>query len=128
MMPWLLVMLGGALGSAARYAIGLALNPAQTTGFPLGTLLVNLIGCALIGFVAGTLQVSASPNVTAWRLFLITGVLGGFTTFSAFGLETIHLARSGQLLAAAGYVLLSNIGGLALAWLTFAWRTAGAQP
>lgn len=90
----LLVGLGGALGSMARYGIGLSLPPST---FPYGTLLVNVIGCFSIGLVLpGTERIAVgSPEV---RQFVIVGFLGGFTTFSAFGYETIVLTRAGLVL------------------------------
>lgn len=128
-MPYLvLVILGGAAGCAARYGVGLWLNPGPVSGtapyqgFPVGTLAVNLIGCLAIGLTAGWLQAGGSPHAAAWRALLIAGVLGGFTTFSSFGMETVNMLRNGQLPMAAAYVLASNIGGVVLAWAGFAWR------
>ena len=105
-----LVGLGGALGSVLRYWIGLAMN---TPGFPWGTLGVNILGSGVIGVLAG---LGVSGN---FRLFLITGVLGGFTTFSAFSLETgLLLERSPWL--GAGYVLATV--GLGLLAFFLAWQ------
>jgi CrcB protein len=115
-MVWCSVMAGGALGSAARYAISLGLNPAPGAGLPWGTLLANVLGCLLIGWLSQVLG-GASEAV---RLGILVGVLGGFTTFSSFGLETIRLVEAGQLSAAAIYVVVSNLGGLAGAWI--GWR------
>lgn len=98
-----LVMLGGALGAAARYHLGGAFG----RGFPWGTLAVNLIGCFLIAIVAARFA-GGEP----WRLFLAVGVLGGFTTFSAFALETVELIGGGRIMPALGYVLASVVGGL----------------
>jgi fluoride exporter len=82
--------------------------------FPWGTLAVNLVGCFLIGWCA------AVAGRQGWsdgaRAFAFAGLLGGFTTFSAFGLENLELADEGRWLAVAGYVTLSVVGGLALAW------------
>lgn len=129
MPPILLVAIGGAVGSAARFAIASALNPAPTeasgsawSGFPTGTFAINLIGCALIGLIAGWLGIGpdapGSPGA-AWRPLLIAGVLGGFTTFSAFGIETVSLLRSGAAFPAAVYVVASTTLGITLAWLGF---------
>ena len=125
MPPILLVALGGAAGSAARFALSGALNPPTPTPnsspwstFPTGTLVVNLIGCALIGLIAGWLTVGAadgSSSNPAWRPLLIAGVLGGFTTFSAFGMETVLMLRAGQLAPAATYVVASTLLGITLA-------------
>lgn len=108
-MEYLFVAMGGALGSMARYWVGSALN---TTGFPWGTLAVNVLGSAAIG-VLGALNLGA-PG----RLLLITGVLGGFTTFSAFSLETGLLYERAPWLAAiyvAASVLL-GLGAFFMAW------------
>jgi CrcB protein len=132
---WLLVALGGAIGSVARYALAGALNPAPPTpaaapwsAFPTGTLIVNLIGCALIGLISGWLGVNttegAGPN-PAWRPLLITGVLGGFTTFSAFGMETVLMLRAGQFAPAAAYVLASVVLGITLAATGYAVTARG---
>ncbi len=98
-----IVMLGGAIGAAGRYHLG----GLFARGFPWGTLTVNLIGSFLIAIVAARLA-AGDP----WRLFLAVGVLGGFTTFSAFTLETATLIDSGRLLPAIIYVLASVLGGL----------------
>ena len=108
-MSFLLVGMGGALGSMARHWLGIAVN---APGFPWGTLAANIAGSAVIGGLAG-LGVSGG-----WRLFLITGVLGGFTTFSAFSLETGLLWERAPWLAAA-YVAASV--GLGLAACFLAW-------
>ncbi len=112
----LAVALGGALGSVARYGAGVALGRALGASFPWGTLAVNVLGCLLIGAVlhAADERGGISP---ATRLFVATGFLGGFTTFSAFGLETVLLARGRDLLAASANVV-ANVGlGLAAVWL-----------
>src|SRR3546814_2509257 len=93
----LLVGLGGFLGAIARYKLGAAIT--HGTGlvrFPIGTFAVNLVGCLAIGLLA---RVVARYHVlgTEARLFLFTGLLGGFTTFSAFGLESVELLRRGEL-------------------------------
>ena len=108
-MNFLLVGMGGALGSMARYWVGTAFN---TAGFPWGTLAVNIVGSAVIGVLAG-LGVSVG-----WRLFLVTGVLGGFTTFSAFSLETGLLWERSPTLAA---VYVGASVGLGLMAFFLAW-------
>ena len=112
-MTWLTVMVGGALGSALRYGISLGLNPNTGTGMPWGTIVANLLGCVLIGWCSSLLH-DASDAV---RLGVLVGVLGGFTTFSSFGLEAIRLIQSGQMSVAIAYIAISNIGGLAGAYL-----------
>ena len=109
-MAYLLVALGGALGSVARYACsGVALR-LFGIGFPYGTLFVNVVGSYAIG-VLGTIAIAGGRTLTApdIRAFLVTGILGGFTTFSAFSLETFTLARSGNLSGAAVNVVLSLV-------------------
>jgi CrcB protein len=98
-----LVMLGGALGAAARYHLAGLFG----RGFPWGTLAVNLAGCFLIAIV-----VARFAEGEPWRLFLAVGLLGGFTTFSAFALETVELIDGGRIAAALLYVLASVAGGL----------------
>lgn len=115
-MGMVLVMTGGALGAAARYAMVDLIKP-SAPGFPLGTLLVNLLGCALIGVLVGVMGVSPLSGKTSGNvwLFLATGVLGGFTTFSAFAIESTQLLKDGRAWAALSYVLLSTALGIALA-------------
>jgi len=107
-----IVALGGAIGSVARYKLGgFALHHTQSWDFPVSTFSVNVIGCFIIGLLAALVEHHDlfSPPV---RLLLFTGLLGGFTTFSAFGYESIFLLRRGLLSIATGYVLLSVVCGL----------------
>jgi len=106
----LLVFLGSGLGGALRYGITVLMPRHDASTFPYATLAVNLIGCLLIGFGA-TLLAGREP----WRLLLLVGVLGGFTTFSSYARETLDLWQAGQIAAAMAYVLISNLAGLALA-------------
>jgi CrcB protein len=111
-----LVALGGALGSVARYATGVWLLRALGASFPhlsgvAGTLAVNVVGSAIIGIVAGVSAAGAPPSHEL-RLFLVTGILGGFTTFSAFSLDTGALFERSPALAAL-YVGVTLAGGLA---------------
>jgi CrcB protein len=112
---FLAVMIGAAVGAAARYAVVLMVRP-HAPHFPWGTLTVNLIGCAVIGLIAGRIHpvLSTRPDETLW-LLLAVGLLGGFTTFSSFGIETLQLISEGRTGSAVGYVLASNVLGLALA-------------
>lgn len=114
----LLVAFGGAIGSVLRWAVSAAVArlTRQAAVFPWATLGVNLAGSLAIGFVLG-LTLERQPLPAATRLFIVTGVLGGFTTFSAFSAETLALLRSGSAWPAAGYVSASVIGGV-LAALT----------
>ena len=119
MKPIILVALGGALGSVARFLIsGWALHHSVEWRFPLGTFIVNIVGCMVVG-VLGGLVVKHDLFSSDVRLFLFTGIAGGFTTFSAFGLETFYLLRRDEVLVAAGYVASSVFLGLAMLWLGF---------
>ena len=106
----LLVMLGGALGSGGRYLVGRAAVALGGVGFPAGTLAVNLVGGLLMGVLAGVLARTGASE--AWRLFLGVGVLGGFTTFSAFSLDVVSLYQRGAIAVALGYVLVSVVGSV----------------
>ena len=116
----LLVALGGAVGSVARYKLsGLVLHHTIDWRFPAGTFTVNVLGCLVAGVLAGLAEKHDLLSPEA-RLMLFTGVLGGFTTFAAFGLETMHLLKRGDLAVAAANVVLSVVAGLAALWLGLA--------
>ena len=102
----LLVAAGGALGSVARYLTGLATLRWFGPGYPWGTLAVNLIGGLVIGIFV-ELIARRFDGSQELRLFIITGILGGFTTFSAFSLEVTVMAERGDYMTAVGYVLVS---------------------
>jgi fluoride exporter len=104
------VLLGGALGSAGRYLIALGLSERFGTAFPWGTLIVNIGGSFLIGLLATMADEVGSIGPWA-RAFLVVGVLGGFTTFSSFSLETLRLAEDNQL----GHALLNVLANVSLA-------------
>ncbi len=110
-----MVALGGALGSVGRYGVGLAL--ARYESFPLGTLLANVLGSLLIGFCAGVFGGDQKSRPTA--LFLMVGFCGGFTTFSAFSLQTLELLQQQAWWKAGGNVVLSAGGCLLGTWLGF---------
>ncbi len=113
----LLVALGGAVGSVARYQLsGLVLHHTLDWRFPAGTFVVNVSGCLAAGLLAGLAEKHDLLSADA-RLLLFTGVLGGFTTFSAFGLETMHLLKRGDLAIAGANVVLSVAAGLLALWL-----------
>ncbi|MGY0635257.1 fluoride efflux transporter CrcB [Luteimonas sp. A478] len=115
MSAYLWVGLGGFLGSVARYALAVALGAAPTDRFPWATFAVNCLGCLLIGVLVGaSAKASVSEPV---RLFLVTGFLGGFTTFSAFGLESLILLRRGETSLALLYILGSVLVGITAVWL-----------
>lgn len=111
-----MVMMGGCLGAACRYGVGLLSVRVAGSGFPWGTLTVNMLGCFLIGLVFGMAEraVWLTPPV---RLFIVTGFLGAFTTFSSFAVETANTAGGGSLRLAAVNILLNNAGGLVLVFL-----------
>lgn len=108
--------LGGALGANLRYAIGKLVAPHWGTGFPWGTGLVNVTGAFLIGIIATILAGKLELHPT-WRLLLVVGTLGGYTTFSSFALETTALIQDGRWAAALSYVIGSNLLGILACFL-----------
>ena len=111
----LLIGLGGAIGSVARYTLSVAVLRVSGTLFPLGTFVVNVIGCLVFGAIAGA--ATARVQITSeLRLFLLVGVLGGFTTFSSYAFESFALIREGQFLWASINVAGQVIAGLAGVW------------
>ena len=110
-MNLLAVAIGGALGSMARYLLTGFIVRHSGSMFPLGTFVVNAIGCFVFGALAGAAssRLSLSPEV---RLFWFAGILGGFTTFSSYAFESFALIREGQLLAASGNILGQVVVGL----------------
>jgi len=114
-MQWLAIAVGGAVGAVTRHGLTLATARVVGTTFPWGTLLVNLLGCAAIGVAFVLLD--ERPSSPTLRALLMTGVLGGFTTFSAFALDAHGLTESGSPGRAAGYVLASVVLCLAGCWL-----------
>lgn len=109
MMNVVVVMIGGFLGAIFRYLVGEWLPTSH--GFPTGTLLVNVIGCLLLGWLLSFIanQTNVNPKVA---LFLSTGIIGSFTTFSTFSIEVIHLVDEGKFGFAIIYVSVSILGGL----------------
>jgi len=115
----LLVGLGGGLGSIARFFVsGVAMQHAGTWRFPLGTFRVNCLGCLIIGALVALMERRAILTAET-RLFLLTGVLGGFTTFSAFALESVLLLRKGEIAIPVFYAVASVLGGFLAVWLGF---------
>jgi len=113
----LLVALGGAFGSVSRYLLGTWIQSvSKSIDFPYGTLTVNLIGCFVIGFLS---QLAEARGVftSETRAFVFIGILGGFTTFSSFGNDTINLLRDGETFNALANVGANVILGLLLVWL-----------
>ena len=111
----LIVALGGALGAAARYEAGRLIThlTGSTFGFPWATLAVNIFGSFLMGLLVGWLALGGSDAKMAYRLFIGVGLLGGFTTFSAFSMEIILMIERGTYLPAFSYAGISVVAGLA---------------
>ena len=109
--------IGGFLGSVFRYLLSLLIHTKTTTNFPIGTLIVNILGCFFIGIVLGFFEKGQISN--EWKLFLATGLLGGFTTFSAFSSETFVLLREGFIGYALFYIFASVIFGLLATYFAY---------
>ena len=110
-----LIGMAGLLGTLCRYALSTVVDQRSHSPFPYGTMIVNLVGCFIAGFLFPLMEQAAiSPEL---RLIVFTGFLGGFTTFSAYGLQTVVLANGGMLSMAAVNVLVSNVAGLAMVWI-----------
>ena len=117
-----LVFLGAGIGGVLRHGVNLATPKWLGMGFPVGTLVINIVGSGLMGLVAGWFAFRAGEGTPQdLRLFLATGILGGFTTFSAFSLDAVLLWQRGDALPAAAYVfgsvavsIAALIGGLAI--------------
>jgi CrcB protein len=112
------VALGGAGGTLLRYLLGGWVQHASGGTFPWGTLCVNVAGCAAIGAL-GAYADRGGLLSPAWRMALQVGVLGGFTTFSSFGLETFRLVSDGDLGRAAAYFGLTNAGCFVAVWVAY---------
>jgi CrcB protein len=114
----LYVALGGALGSVARYLLSIAVHRYTAAGFPYGTFTVNIVGCAAFGLIIGFAEhrIDLTPAV---RAFFLVGILGGFTTFSAFTFDTLELLRTAAFFRAAFNVLGQITFGLAALWLGY---------
>jgi CrcB protein len=113
----IVVAIGGAFGSVSRYLLGTwAQTVSKSIDFPYGTLTVNLIGCFVIGFLSQLAEARGAFTSEA-RLLVFFGILGGFTTFSSFGNDTINLFRAGRMFNALANVGANVIFGLALVWL-----------
>jgi fluoride exporter len=121
MQAWLLVFVGGGIGSALRYGVNIGSARLLGTAWPWGTLTVNVVGSLVMGLLAAAF-IARGPASEPWRLFLATGLLGGFTTFSAFSLDAALLIERQQWMSAGVYVavsVLASIGALFLGlWLT----------
>lgn len=126
MIGYVAAALGGALGALGRWGVGEALPHAQGT-WPWATLLVNLTGCLVLGLLIA-MVFARSPGHPWLRPFLGTGVLGGWTTFSAFAAEAVQLSDAGRPGVAAGYVLVSVVGGVTASALGLLAARTVARP
>ncbi len=112
----LIIALGGGLGSILRYFTSVLVSKYWSSNFPLATFIVNSIGCLLIGFIIGLLEKNQlSDSRLKW--FLVTGICGGLTTFSAFGMENYNLFQNNNSLLAFVYIAMSIVIGLLAIWL-----------
>ena len=119
MLNYVVLATGGAIGTMLRYYISTTLYQSlKNPAFPWGTVVINLTGSLIIGILAGWND--ATPLQPNLRLFLFVGLLGGFTTFSAYSLETINLFRNSMAVYAVLNILVSNIGGIIFAYSGFA--------
>jgi CrcB protein len=117
-MPYLWIAVGGALGSVARAWMSTFVAQRLGETLPWGTIVVNIVGCFLIGLIDALTNVEGrTVAYLPIRQFLIVGILGGYTTFSAFSLQTLLLARNGQWLHAGANVLISTVTCLVAVWL-----------
>jgi fluoride exporter len=119
MLKWVLIAAAGGAGSVLRYAAHTAIAKAVTQPFPIGTFVINVVGCFAIGAVTAHFS-SYSSIREEYRLAITVGLLGGFTTFSSFGLEAFQLLTQRQVGTALSYVAGSCLVGLAAVWL--GWR------
>lgn len=113
-MNYLLVFIGGGLGASLRHAINVGCARACGLNFPYGTFVINITGSLVMGIIAGYLALKGEAS-QPWRLFIMTGILGGYTTFSAFSLDAVTLYQRGEMGLALFYVLgsvLLSIAGL----------------
>jgi CrcB protein len=119
-MTWIAIAIGGAIGSIARHAVNHLVHTRWLlTRFPVGTVVVNLTGCFIVGLLAGLLASRRIALRLWWREFVFVGLLGGFTTFSTFGLDTFLLSRTHSTGSAVLNVASQVIGGLLALWLGY---------
>lgn len=117
MNAYLLVGLGGALGSVARYGSGVLVGRVWSSSFPLGTLLINIAGSLAMGLFVGYLARTTPAWQADGRLFVAVGIFGGFTTFSSFSLDAIAMIERGEFGQALLYVLISVIVAIAALYI-----------
>jgi len=118
-MTWLFIAIGSALGGIARHATGLLIGQRVAAAFPWGTFAVNVIGSFAIGICGAFLAQSRDPSAQVVREFVMIGFLGGFTTFSAFSLQTLQLVRDGRASVAIANVSASIVACLLAVWLGY---------
>jgi CrcB protein len=111
-MNYLLVFIGGGLGSSLRYTINIACSRCLGAAFPYGTFIINITGSTVMGLIAGYLAFKGEAS-QPWRLFVMTGILGGYTTFSAFSLDAALLYERGEIGLALFYVVGSVVLAIA---------------
>jgi CrcB protein len=124
-MLYLIVFLGAGIGGALRHGVNTAMPRFVGLDFPYATMAINILGSLLMGLIAGYFAFrGGSPGLGQfsqhWRLFLTTGILGGFTTFSTFSLDFAMLAQRGALMGAAAYLLVSVVGSLVAIFIALA--------
>ncbi len=120
MLKLLYVMLGGAVGAGLRYGVYMLCDRYTTGPFPYGTLTVNVVGCGLIGVLAVVLHIGVPDREhDPLRLLLVVGLLGGFTTFSAFGYDTLKLLNDQRVGLAMVNVVANNVVGLVAVWVAY---------
>lgn len=111
-MNYVLVFIGGGLGASLRHAVNQLCGRMFGTGFPYGTFIINVTGSLVMGLIAGYLAFKGQA-AQPWRLFIMVGILGGYTTFSSFSLDAVTLYERGATLAALSYVVGSVLLGIA---------------
>ena len=114
--PLALVMIGGSIGAGLRYVVGRWALANFGPGLPVGTWIVNIAGGLAMGLLAGWIAARAAPGDEAVRLLLGVGVLGGFTTFSAFSLEVVNMILRGDIALASAYAVSSVAGSVVALW------------
>lgn len=118
-MNYLVVAIGGGLGAALRYGVNVGAPRIFGSGYPWHTLIVNIVGCFLMGLLTELLALKLNVS-QEWRLFMATGILGGFTTFSAFALDFVLMAERREFIQAGGYALASVVLSIAASFLGLA--------